>query len=91
VHVIYWKKQAINDLTKIAQHIAQDSPTNAEKMVTLIEGKITPLAAYPDMGRSGRKRGTRELIAHESYFVIYRVVVKKIEILRVKHTAQQWP
>lgn len=91
MHVIYWKKQAINDLIKIGQHVAKDSPANAEKMIDLIEGKVTPLTAHPHIGRTGRKRGTHELVAHESYVVIYRVLTKKIEILRVKHTAQQWP
>lgn len=85
------KKQAINDLIKIAQHIAKDSPANADKMVDLIEDKVTPLAVHPEMGRTGRKRGTRELIAHESYVVIYRLLGGKVEILRVKHSAQQWP
>lgn len=91
MHVIYWKKQAINDLIKIGQHIAKDSPSNAEKMIDLIEGKVTPLATHSQIGRTGRKRGTYELVAHENYIVIYRVLTKKIEILRVKHTAQQWP
>jgi len=91
VHVIHWKKQAINDLIKIGQHIAKDSPANAAKMIDPIEGKVTPLAVHPHIGRTGRKRGTHELVAHESYVVIYRVLPKKIEILRVKHTAQQWP
>jgi len=40
--------------------------------------------------RIGRKRGTYELVAHESYVVIYRVLAKDVEILRIKHTAQQW-
>lgn len=91
MHAIQWKKHAINDLIKIGQHIAKDSPANAEKMVDFIEEKVMPLAAHPRIGRAGRKRGTYELVAHESYLVIYRVLVNKIEILRVKHTAQQWP
>lgn len=91
MHIIHWKKQTINDLIKIGQHIAKDSPTNAGKMIDLIEGKVTPLAAHPHIGRTGRKRGTYELVAHESYVVIYRVLAKTIEILRVKHTAPQWP
>lgn len=91
MHVIHWKKQAISDLIKIGRQIAKDSPANAEKTVDLIEGKITPLAAHPEIGRTGRKRDTRELVAHESYVVIYRVLAAKVEILRVKHTAQQWP
>jgi toxin ParE1/3/4 len=91
VRVVHWKKQAVNDLIRIGQHIARDSPTNAGKMIDLIEDKVTPLAAHPYLGRIGRKRGTYELVAHESHIVIYRVVDKKIEVLRVKHTSQQWP
>jgi toxin ParE1/3/4 len=91
VHVIHWKKQAINDLIKIGQEIAKDSPANAEKMVVLIEAKVTPLAAHSEIGRTGRKRGTRELVVHQHYIVIYRVQGEIIEILRVKHAARQWP
>lgn len=91
MRVVTWKKQAINDLIRIGQKIALDSPDNAGKMVTLIESKIVPLAAYPNLGRMGRQRGTRELVAHENYIVIYRVLEKCVEILRVKHAAQQWP
>jgi len=91
VHVIHWKKQAINDLIRIGQNIPKDSLASAGNMIDLIEGKVTPLAAHPTIGRTGRKRGTHELVTHESYVVIYLVLTKKIEILRVKHTAQQWP
>lgn len=75
-------------MIKIGKQIAKDSPTNAAKMVDFIEDKVTPLAAYPNMGRVGRKRGTRELVAHENYIVIYRALPEKVEILRVM--AQQW-
>lgn len=88
---IFWKKQAISDLVKIARHIALDSPANAEKTVDLIESKVGPLASHPEMGRTGRKPGTRELVAHENYIVIYRVTPEQVEILRVKHVAQRWP
>ncbi len=91
MYVIHWKRQAINDLIKIGQHIAVDSPMSAGKMIDLIEDKVAPLAIHPRIGRTGRKRGTYELVAHEHYVVIYRVLTQTIEILRVKHTAQQWP
>jgi toxin ParE1/3/4 len=91
VHPVHWKKQAINDLIKIGRHIAKDSPENAERMLDLIEAKVGALATHPRLGRIGRKRGTHELVAHESYVVIYRVLAMKVEILRVKHTAQRWP
>ena len=91
MHVIHWKKQAINDLIKIGKHIALDSPPNAEKLVALIEDKVKPLAEHPNMYRPGRKRCTRELVAHEHYIVIYRALTKQVDVLRVKHTSQQWP
>jgi toxin ParE1/3/4 len=91
VHVIHWKKLAINDLINIGRHIAQDSAPNAGKMIDLIEDKVTQLATHPRIGRTGRKRGTYELVVHEHYVVIYRVLAGHIDILRVKHTAQQWP
>jgi plasmid stabilization system protein ParE len=59
---------------------------NDEKMIDFIEGKVTPLAFHPHIGRRGHQRGTCELVAHESYAVVYRMLAKKIEILRVKHT-----
>jgi addiction module RelE/StbE family toxin len=90
VHLVHWKKQAINDLIKIGLHIAKDSPDNAEKMLDLIEQKVGALAPHPRLGHVGRKQGTRELVAHESYVVIYRVLATKVEVLRVKHTAQRW-
>lgn len=91
MYVLHWKKQAINDLIRIGQYISRDSPSNAERMVDLIEAKVASLAIHPRIGRTGRKRGTYELIAHENYVVIYRLLGTGIEILRVKHTAQQWP
>jgi len=91
VYLIHWKRQAINDLIRIGRHIAKDSQVNADNMVDLIEAKVKPLAQHPRMGRTGRKRGTYELVAHESYVVVYRVLATRVEVLRVKHTAQQWP
>lgn len=91
MYVIHWKRQAINDLINIGQHIAEDSPANAGRMIDLIESKVTPLATYPRIGHTGHRRGTYELVAHDSYVIIYRVRAKRIEILRVKHTARQWP
>jgi len=91
VHRLVWKKQARVDLLKIVQHIAQDNPDAAEKLADEIEAKADKLREYPKLFRVGRKRGTRELVAHPHYLVIYRIQGETIEILRVKHTAQQWP
>ncbi len=91
VHAIMWKRQAISDLIGIGTRIAATSRVSAERMVSLIESKVAPLADHPNLGRSGRKRGVRELIANEHYLVVYRNLPATVEILRVKHIEQQWP
>ncbi|MFO1210519.1 MAG: type II toxin-antitoxin system RelE/ParE family toxin [Amaricoccus sp.] len=35
--------------------------------------------------------GTRELVAHPSYRLIYNVRGDTVRILRVLHTARRWP
>ena len=49
------------------------------------------LDQHPALGRVGRVKGTRELVAHLNYILIYRVVAKVPEVLRIKHAAQKWP
>nr|WP_237392621.1 type II toxin-antitoxin system RelE/ParE family toxin [Steroidobacter denitrificans] len=55
-----------------------------------------PLAQPPKMGRAGRPglpAFVRELVAHRNYILFYRVLdeTRTVEILRVKHAAQQTP
>ena len=88
---LLWKKQARADLLSIVRRIAKDNPDAAEKLAGEIEKQADLLRENPMLFRAGRKRGTRELVAHENYIVIYRVSPDEVEILRVKHVAQQWP
>lgn len=91
MHKVTWRPQAENDLIKIIEHIWQDNPERAVTFAQEIQAKAEKLREHPELYRIGRKRGTRELVAHENYIVIYRVLPKTVEILRVKHVAQQWP
>lgn len=72
-------------------YIAQDNPVAALELDELIEQKAEQLLEQPTLYRAGRKRGTREMVVHPNYIVIYRVQGEVVEILRVKHAAQQWP
>ncbi|WP_247095854.1 type II toxin-antitoxin system RelE/ParE family toxin [Escherichia coli] len=44
-------------------------------------------------GRNGRVEGTRELVIHPHFVLVYEVDSQwgKVYILRVLHTAQKWP
>lgn len=91
MHDLVWKKQARADLLAIVTHIAQDNPDAAEKLADEIETKAEKLRTHPNLFRAGRKSGTRELVVHPNYILIYRVVVNVVEVLRTKHVAQKWP
>lgn len=88
---LLWKKQARLDLLNIVEHIAQDNPDAAEELADDIEARTEKLREFPEMYKVGRKRGTRELVAHKNYIVVYLVINSQVEVLRVKHSAQQWP
>lgn len=42
-------------------------------------------------GRAGKIAGTRELIPHESYRLVYDVEGEIIWVLALVHTARMWP
>ena len=93
---IVWRPIAEADLDSIIDYIAQDNPTKAEAFGQELRDKTLPLAQHPKLGRTGRPglpAFLRELIAHRNYIVFYRVLdeARTVEILRVKHTAQQTP
>ncbi len=50
------------------------------------------LAKYPEIGRPGRVRGTRELVvAGTPYIAAYRIMGEVVTVLRVLHGARRWP
>jgi plasmid stabilization system protein ParE len=60
-------------------------------MDLLFAEKAEILTGFPEMGRPGRVSGTRELLAHRHYLLIYRIRGNTVQILRLLHTARQWP
>jgi len=86
-----WKPAAIADRKRIIAYIAQDKPRAAIELGDLLMEKAGLLDLYPLLGPVGRVTGTRELTVHPNYILIYRLVDDAVEVLRVKHAAQQWP
>ncbi|MDR1229621.1 MAG: type II toxin-antitoxin system RelE/ParE family toxin [Azoarcus sp.] len=93
---IVWRPMAEADLENIVDYIAQDDPIKAEAFGKELRDKTLLLTRHPRMGRDGRPglpAFVRELVAHRHYIMFYRVLdeARTVEILRVKHTAQQIP
>ena len=87
---------AREDLHAIARHIGKDNPTRAKSFGKELRDKTQLLAQHPELGRTGRPGladWLRELVVHPNYIVFYRVLAeaRTVQILRVKHVAQQVP
>lgn len=90
---IEWRPMAVEDLRVIVRHIGNDSPAVARNFAQKLRAKVEPLRQYPEIGPPGRVAHTRELVVHPNYIVFHRLRsdARTVEILRLKHMAQQWP
>lgn len=88
---VEWQWAAQHDLAKIITFIARDSPQAARTLKCQIETAALLLSDHPYLGRAGRVTGTRELLAHPNYWLVYRVGLTNVEILAVLHARQQYP
>lgn len=89
---IKWLEYAVLDLQELYQYITFDSPQAAKRVTKRIRQVTNLLIDQPHIGRPGRIHGTRELIVTGTpYIVPYRVKRNVLEILRVLHSAMQWP
>ena len=88
---VRWTSSARLDRLDIMDHIATDSPRAAARMDALFAEAAETLAAFPLKGRLGKIAGTRELIPHESYRLVYEIADDIVWVLALVHTARQWP
>ena len=90
--MLVWLRRAIADRDAQLDTIAKDNPRAAIEQGDRIAHHVGQLVQHADMGRSGRVRGTRELVISRTPFVVdYRLKGKRIELLRLLHGARQWP
>lgn len=79
------------DRRNIYQHIEQHNPSAADAIDDAISRGARRLQAFPNLGHPGRLKGTFELTVHPHYILIYRIVGEELQIVRVLHTARNWP
>lgn len=88
---IIWRARAKSDLAKIIRYIANEDPVAARRIKERLESAILPVAEHPYLYRPGRVPGTRELVAHPNYVLVYLVAFERIEIVNVLHARQEYP
>jgi toxin ParE1/3/4 len=89
VRRIRWTPEASGQLEASVKYIEQDNPDAARRVAQAVLDRIEQLARFPDIGRPGEVRGTRELV-RSPYVIVYRYNDEIVEILYIWHGAQDW-
>jgi plasmid stabilization system protein ParE len=88
---IIWTPAAAQDRADIWDYLYELSPIAAIDMDNRFRDAIARLAQHPESGPAGIIAGTRELIPHQSYRVVYQPESDAIWILALVHTSRLWP
>lgn len=90
---IIWSPLAVHRASEIADYIAQDKPSAAVRWVNEAFTKVEQLKSSPQIGRVVPEISDdqfRELI-YGNYRIIYRVELKQISVLTIRHGKQILP
>ena len=89
---VAWLDEALEDLKLIGEYIAQENANAAYKVLIKIKATADNLSRHPEIGRSGRVFGTREIVISDlPYILAYQITDRDIRILAVMHTSRKWP
>ncbi|XXG31616.1 MAG: type II toxin-antitoxin system RelE/ParE family toxin [Ferrovum myxofaciens] len=88
---VIWTPEAQQDRADVWDHIVADNPRAAARMDELFSDAAARLADHPNLGQLGKIQGTRELIPHDSYRLVYEISGETVWMLALVHTSRQWP
>jgi toxin ParE1/3/4 len=88
---VRWLERASRDLQSVVGYIAEHNAVAAQKLKDDIERQVLALENFPYLFRPGRLPGTREIVVHPNYIVVYRVGLQTVDILRVMHSRRRYP
>ena len=87
---VVWRAAARADILRIIHYIADENPVAAWKIGRALVLAGDNLAVFPQRGRPGRVRGTRELTTVAPFIIVYEITdTDRVRIMRVWHGAQE--
>ena len=92
---VIWSRNALDDLKAQVSYIAAENPVAAQHVADKITATASALSEIPT-GRPGRVVDTYEKsVARLPYIIAYAITAsaagESIAIIRVIHTARDWP
>ena len=88
---VKWRASARDDLVDIIDYVTERDVCAAVHLLDTIEEAGESLPEHPMLYRAGRVAGTREMVVHPHYMVVYHIANFAIEILAVMHTSRRPP
>jgi len=90
---VHWTDTAVRHLLGIYEHIAQDSPVYAQRMIDRLTRRSEQIATFPLSGRMVPEYEVQDIreVIEKPYRLIYRVKSDQMDVLAVVHSAQLLP
>jgi toxin ParE1/3/4 len=88
---LIWEPEAERQYALVVEFIGSRNPAAAVRLARLIDEAVERVRHFPSAGRPGRVDGTRELIVHPNYVIVYQVTSSAVDVLRLLHARQRYP
>ncbi len=88
---LIWEADALLQYEVLIEFVNERHPVAATALARRIDEAVERACLFPHIGRPGRVSGTRELIAHPNYIVVYQITETAIDVLRLLHARQHYP
>jgi toxin ParE1/3/4 len=88
---VNWRPNARRQLRQLISYIADRDDHAATRLLTTIEEAVELARSFPLAHRAGRSPGTREIVAHPNYIVVYRITATTLDVVSVVHARQKYP
>ena len=88
---VKWSPEAEADRLDIFEYISARDPAAAEKLNATFDRAVNRIRRFPLSAREGKLVGSRELIPHPSYRIVYEIRGDVLWISAIFHTSRQWP
>lgn len=90
---LLYTPEAIDDLRRLREFIAENNPEAAERIGSELVGGINKLVDLPFLGRKVLKAPNPEMVRDlsvGSYIVRYLLLENELHVLRVWHKREDW-
>lgn len=86
------KQRVFEHLAHLREYIERDNPNAANRIASALLEAVERFAQLPNLGRPGRRAGTRELVLPGTpYIITYRPRGDRLEVVGVFYGRQECP